>query len=82
MPVWATTFPTYQIKLKRLQNKAIRNITKTSPKVRISEHYCSLQILKLDDLYKFEVARLMHQFTHKKIPFVFCQYFTYSNDNF
>ena len=66
LPVWATTFPTYLIKLKRLQNKAIRIITKTSPKDRISQHYCRLQILKLDDLYKFEVAKLMHQFTHKK----------------
>ena len=36
LPVWATTFPTNLIKLKRLQNKAIRIITKTSPKDRIS----------------------------------------------
>ena len=65
-PVWATTFPTYVIKLKRLQNKAICIITKTSPKDRISPHYCRLQILKLDDLYKFEVAKLMRQFTPPK----------------
>ena len=66
LPVWATTFPIYLIKLKRLQNKAISIISKTSPKDRISQHYCRLQILKLDELYKFEVAELMHQFTHKK----------------
>ena len=66
LPFWATTFPTYLIKLKRLQNKAIRIITKTSPNDKISQHYCRLQVLKLDDLYKFEVAKLMHQFTHKK----------------
>ena len=66
LPVWAITFPTYLIKLKRLQNKAIRIITKTSPKDRILPHYCRLQILKLDDLNKFEVAKLMYQFTHKK----------------
>ena len=39
LPVWATNFPTYLIKLKRLQNKAIRIITKTSPKDRISQPY-------------------------------------------
>ena len=66
LPVWATTFLTHLIKSKRLQNKAIRIIIKTSPKERISQHYCRLPILKLDDLYKFEVAKLMHQFTHKK----------------
>ena len=38
-PVWETTFPTFLIKLKRLQNKAIRIIIKTSPKDRISQHY-------------------------------------------
>ena len=27
LPVWATTFPTYLIKLKRLQNKTMRIIT-------------------------------------------------------
>ena len=80
LPVWATTFPTYLIKLKRLLNKAIRIVTKTSPKDRISRHYCRLQILKFDDLYKFEVAKLMHQFTHKKIPDIFCKYFISSND--
>ena len=73
-------FRTYLIKLKRLQNKAIRIIAKTSTKDRISQHYCRLQILKLDDLYQFEVAKLMHQFIHKKIPDIFYQYFTYSND--
>ena len=69
LPVWATTFPTYFIKLKTLKNKAIQFITKTSPKERISQHYCRLQILKLDDLCKFEVAKLMHQF---KILDIFC----------
>ena len=72
LPVWATAFPTYLIMLKRLQNKAISIITKTSPKDRISQHYCRLQILKLDNLYKFEVAKLIYQFTHKKIPDIFC----------
>ena len=82
LPVWATTFPTYLIKLKGLQNQTIRIITKTFPKDRISQHYCRLQILKLDDLCKFEVAKLMYQFTHKKKTDIFCQYFTYSNDIF
>ena len=80
--VWAATFSTYLIKMKRLQNKATRISTKTSPKDRISLQYCRLQILKLDDLYKFEVAKLMHQFIYKKnaryIPpifFIFQRYF-------
>ena len=82
LPVWATTFPTYWIKLKRLQNKAIRIITKTSPKDRISQHYYRLQILKLDDLYEFEVGQSDASVYPQKIPDIFCHYFTYSNDIF
>ena len=77
-----TTFPTYLIKLKGLQNKALRNTRKTFSKDRIFQHYCRLQILKLDYLYKFEVAKQMHQFTHKKLPAIFCQYFINSNNIF
>ena len=40
LPVWGTTFPTYLIKLKKLQNKAIRIITKSSSKDRIAQHHC------------------------------------------
>ena len=48
------------------QAKVIQIITKTAPKDRIFQYHCRLQILKLDDLYKFKVTKLMHQFTHKK----------------
>ena len=40
LPVWATTFLTYLITLKGLQNKLIRIITKIS----LSQHYRRLQI--------------------------------------
>ena len=46
------------IKLKRLLNIAVQIITKTFSKDKISQHYCHLKILKVDDLYKFEVAKL------------------------
>ena len=69
-------------KLKRLQNKAKRIITKTSSKDKISQHYCRLQVLKLHYLYKFEVAKLMHQFIHKRLLDMICQCFWYFNDIF
>ena len=52
-------------KLKRLQNKAIRIIIKNSFKHGISQHYCRLQILKLDKLYKFVVAKLISVYSQK-----------------
>ena len=37
-------------------------------------------ILKLNDLFDFEVAKLMHQIIHKKSPNNFESYFTYSSN--
>ena len=68
LPIWASTFPTYLNTLKRLQNKALRIITKSSLRESMTPHYFKLQILKLEDLYKLEVAKFMHQFSQNKLP--------------
>ena len=80
LPVWASTHNTYLSKLKRLQNKAVRIISRTSIKDRITPNYHRLEILKLDDLYTLEIAKLMYQFTQNKFPDTFDHYFTYSSD--
>ena len=70
----------YLIKLKRLQNKALRIISKTKIRGRITPQYFKYEILKLEDLYNFEIAKLMYQFTHSKLPLNFKHYFAYSSD--
>ena len=80
LPVWASTYNTYLSKLKQLQNKAIRIISRTSIKDRITPNYHRLEILKHDDLYTLEIAKLMYQFTQHKLPDTFDHYFTYSSD--
>ena len=80
LPVWASTYNTYLSKLKRLQNKAVRIISRSSIKDRITTNYHRFEILKLDDLYILEIAKLMYQFTQNKIPDTFDLYFTYSSD--
>ena len=79
-PVWASTYNIYLSKLKRLQNKAVRIISRTSIKDRITPNYHRLEILKLDDLYTLEIAKLMYQFAPNKLPDTFDHYFTYSSD--
>ena len=79
IPVWASTY-TYLSKLKRLQNKAVRIISRISIKDKITPNYHRLEILKLDDLYTLEIAKLMYQFTQNKLPDTFDHYFTYSSD--
>ena len=66
LPVWASTYKTYLTKIRVLQNKAISIISETLYKERISPYYYKLQILKLDDLYQFELAKFIHQYTHNQ----------------
>ena len=82
LPVWASTCKTYLSKIKVLQNKAISIISEIPHKERVSPYYYKLQILKLDDLYQFELAKIMHQYTHNKLPIRFCNYFTYSCNSY
>ena len=55
LPVWCATHKTCLTKMKRLQNKAIRAVTKTHYTGSITPQYKKLQILKLDDLFIFEL---------------------------
>ena len=82
LSVWCATYKTYLIKVKRLQKKAIRAVTKTKYTESITPHYKKLQILKLDDLFIFEITKLMYLFIHNKMPDRFKHYFTYSTDVF
>lgn len=80
LPVWASTYKTYLTKLKTLQNKAIRIISKIPLKKKITPSYFKLKVLKLDDLYHFEIGKLMFQYTHKMLPVHFSNLFSYTSD--
>ena len=80
LPLWGATHKSYLMKLKRLQNKALRIISKTKIRGKIMPQYYKYEILKLEDLYKFEIAKSMCQFTHSKLPLNFNHYFAYSSD--
>ena len=80
LPVWASTCKTYLVRSQRLQNKALRIISKTLIKNNITAKFYKLGILKLNDLFTFEIAKNMYQFTYKKLPTCFYSFFTYSAD--
>ena len=84
LSVWASTCKKYLTKIRVLQNKAIglSIVSEISHKERVSPYYYKLQILKLDDLYQFELAKIMHQYTHNKLSVRFCNYFTYSCNSY
>lgn len=77
LPLWGSTFPTYLIKLQRLQNKAIRVIVDCNRKTSITPYYYELSILKISDLFRFEVGKLMFQHSKNMLPPCFSSMFTY-----
>ena len=76
LPIWRSTFPTYLQKLQRLQNKALLIISNCNPKPSTTPFFYQYKILKLQDLYYFEIAKIMHQYSNKHFPICFTSFFT------
>ena len=74
------TYPTYLQKLKSLQNRAIRAIVGAHFRDSVNPYYTQLKILQIDDLIKFEIAKLVYGSLHNKTPNSFHKYFCKIND--
>ena len=66
--LWGSTCSSYQSKLQILQDKAIRIISNCNRRTSITPFYHKLGILKIPELYKFEIAKLMHQHSKQNLP--------------
>ena len=75
LPLWGSTFKTYLSKLQILQNKALRIITKSDWRTPITPKFRNLKILKIADLYTFELGKLMHQNYNNSLPPCFFDFF-------
>ena len=79
LPVWGCTFPSYLRKLQCLQNKAIRIIFNSNRLTSVTPIFHALEILKIEDLFKYEVGKLMFQFSKKTLLVCFSSLFTYTS---
>ena len=70
LPLWDCTYQKYTQKLQLLQNKAIQVICNSNRFSSVTPLYFQLGILKIrpDELFKFEIGRLMHQHSHNLLP--------------
>ena len=60
LTIWGSTFPSYLDKLQKFQNKAVRIITNSQIRTPITPKFHKLGILKICDLYTYEIAKIMH----------------------
>ena len=77
--IWGSTDPCTtltQQPLQLLQNNAVRAITGICRFEHITPSFRRLDILKIRDLCKIEIALNMHKFKNDKLPDTFQNYFT------
>ena len=73
---WDSTFPSYIEKLNILQNKAVKLIGGVNYLDRATPYYSKLNVLKLPDLHKLEIAKFVHRFMNNTFPQSFSNFFT------
>ena len=79
--IWGSTYSSYLTSLQTLQNKAIKAIAKIKSKDRVTSIYKQYNLLiQTNDIYRLEIAKFMHHFHTKSLPFIFTDYFMYLKD--
>ena len=58
--IWVATYFTYLLKLKSLQNQAVRAIVGAHFRDSVNPYYFQLKIGQINDLFKFEVAQFVY----------------------
>ena len=80
LPVWGSTYHSYLKKLRILQNKAVKFIGGDLFQDRITPLYAQSNILKLPNLYKLEVSKLVHAHIRNQLPHKLSNYFTFTSN--
>jgi len=75
LSIWGSTYPSYLKKLNILQNKAIKLISRGFPWDLATPYYSYLKILKLENLFKIEVGKLVHFHFQRKLSLILSNLF-------
>ena len=65
LTIWGSPFPTYLNPIKTLQNRAVKNIGSGSMYDNSNPCYVRFNILKLQDLYIVETAKIVYNYIHR-----------------
>ena len=72
---WGSTFSTYLHRLQILQNKAVRAVVGAHYHDSAKPILANLQILQIDDLFKFEIAIFVFKWNRNSVPISFSNFF-------
>ena len=74
--IWGNTYEKYLKRLRTLQNKAVKVLGGGRWQDHAFAYYSQLNILKLEDLYTYEAAKLMHKYSQNKLSKKLSSFFT------
>ena len=63
---WGSASVTALDPLKKLRKRVVRSISESSFRAHTAPLFSQLQLLKINDIYKFEIAKIMHSVTSKQ----------------
>jgi len=66
--LWGSAFKYKLRKIEVTQNKVVRNILNAPYNSSTATLYKHLNMLKLSDIYKIQLGKLMYDYTHAKLP--------------
>ena len=73
--IWGSTYPSHLQKLQKLQNKALKAICNAPYRSLAKPLYAQLNILQIEDVYKYEIAKFMFNFNKTLAPSPFSNFF-------
>ena len=68
IPLWGATYDTHRKKLLILQKRVIRIISRANYNSHTNPLFKHLRILKLDDIYKLQVAKIIFKYKQNGLP--------------
>jgi hypothetical protein len=69
-------------KLQVQQNKAIRNMCNVGRRVRMSDYYKKLNLIKIEDLVKLNLLKIAHRYIYGTLPVRLGNLFNLSHHNY
>ena len=60
MTIWGATYPTYIKRLKFLQNRPIRAVSRCDYLDQVNPYYIQFKIFQIDDLLKNKITKFVH----------------------
>ena len=73
--IWGSTYTSHLNNLQLIQNKAVRAICSLNWREQVTPCFHRLEILKIKDVAKMEIAKFVHKSVNHSLPMYFQFYF-------